>query len=621
VYKNISSCVTNCGYSSKDFGITRGVRQGCPLSAYLFIVVAEILAIKIRNNHNIKGISIGNTEIKVVQMADDTTSFLKDIRSLEEILSTLDKFRILAGLKLNLSKSEAMWLGKARESKEKPMGLKWVKGVKALGIFFSYNENEMEEKNFIDKLKELKKLLALWGQRDLSIIGRITVFKSLAFSKIIYQCNNLAVKDDFLKQVNQLAFQFIWGYKQDKVKRTAVIAKYEKGGLKMLDVTCFVEAQKVMWVKRLLKKDEGSWKTYPKYMLSKILGNHSFQCNTDIPKQQKWMPEFYKQLFASWYKCKVSDSDDPFDLRRQVLWYNKNIMVKKKEFFFKIWYEKGIILFHDILDEKGDFRSIEELSRKFNVQIKVMDYNSLKLAIPPSWKISVRKMKIPEQTISSEEHPYLCCENRLLALSIIQNRDIYWELIRRKETIPVCALRWCREYGIEESEWKIVYKFYAEIKDTKLKAFQFKILNNLVPCNLYLWRIKKSDTRNCSACNEMEDMAHYLVRCPVTAQLWVQLSNWWKSITGQEIAISERDVMLGMSIGTDKISEINQLNMIILAVKWKIHVNKQLAQKTCMYQVLIAIRQMIDTLGFIACRNHKSNKHEMIWGNILNHLT
>jgi hypothetical protein len=73
--------------------------------------VAEILAIKIRNNKDIKGIKVGDTEIKVIQMADDTTNFIQDEESLKAMLETIEKFYKYSGLKLNLSKCEALRLG------------------------------------------------------------------------------------------------------------------------------------------------------------------------------------------------------------------------------------------------------------------------------------------------------------------------------------------------------------------------------------------------------------------------------------------------------------------------------------------------------------------------------
>ena len=76
VYSHTESCILNNGWASNFFDIQRGVRQGCPLSPYLFILSAEVLATAIRKNTNIKGISVNGVEIKLSQYADDTTRIL-----------------------------------------------------------------------------------------------------------------------------------------------------------------------------------------------------------------------------------------------------------------------------------------------------------------------------------------------------------------------------------------------------------------------------------------------------------------------------------------------------------------------------------------------------------------
>ena len=68
-YKNMQSCVINNGLMSNYFTLERGVRQGDPLSPYLFVVAVESLAIAIRKNPAIRGIMIGNEETKLLQYA------------------------------------------------------------------------------------------------------------------------------------------------------------------------------------------------------------------------------------------------------------------------------------------------------------------------------------------------------------------------------------------------------------------------------------------------------------------------------------------------------------------------------------------------------------------------
>ena len=83
IYNNAQCCVTNNGYHSEFFQNASGIRQGCPISALLFILVVEVVAINIRKNDNIKGIQIQQNTLKISQLADGTTIIAQDIKSVE----------------------------------------------------------------------------------------------------------------------------------------------------------------------------------------------------------------------------------------------------------------------------------------------------------------------------------------------------------------------------------------------------------------------------------------------------------------------------------------------------------------------------------------------------------
>ena len=108
----ITSCVMNNGHSTAFFPIERGARQGDPISPYLFIIAVEILSAAIKNNENIQGITIEETETVISQLADDTDLFLDDDPiSLRTSINLINDFKECSGLSLNTEKSKIFWVG------------------------------------------------------------------------------------------------------------------------------------------------------------------------------------------------------------------------------------------------------------------------------------------------------------------------------------------------------------------------------------------------------------------------------------------------------------------------------------------------------------------------------
>ena len=198
---------------SDFFNLKRGCRQGDPISPYIFILCAEILGKMIRNNKDIKGIQINNKEFKLSRYADDTQLLLVGAEiSLKEALRSLKQNHIMSGLKINVDKTRALWIGSLSNSKETfcdEYPLDWSQEpLKASGVVFSPLVLNIWDLNSQEVLLKVKNILNQWSRRKLTLIGRITVIKSLALSKFVHLFISLpAPPNELIKELEKNVLQ------------------------------------------------------------------------------------------------------------------------------------------------------------------------------------------------------------------------------------------------------------------------------------------------------------------------------------------------------------------------------------------------------------------------------
>ena len=122
-----ASCRVLCnGDLTGDIPLERGIRQGCPLSSMLYVLVAECLACLVRTSpiNGFLVLGCAGASSVVSQYADDTTLLLRDLESVGKVLALVDFYGSASGAKLNREKSEAMWLGKWTSRTDQPLGLR-----------------------------------------------------------------------------------------------------------------------------------------------------------------------------------------------------------------------------------------------------------------------------------------------------------------------------------------------------------------------------------------------------------------------------------------------------------------------------------------------------------------
>ena len=608
-YENAYSSVTVNGYCTERFVIGRGCRQGDPLSPYLFLLVSEILGILIRRSSSISGLHLNRKTIKLLQYADDTLLTLDGTKEdLQNALKILDEFEKMSNLKINISKTQVIWIGKNRACKKQFLSehkLNWISEgySRYLGIDFSVDLSKMVDHNYCEKIKDIKRQIISWSKRTLTVLGRVIVVKTLLIPKLNYLLLSLPEPNSqIMKDINRSFYAFIWGNKPDKISREQMCQLYNEGGVKMLDIFIHAKSLKISWIRRFLNNTQEENNTF--HLLHSFLPQtccfHLYMGSVYFRKLADLMPNpFWKDVLLAWSDLVELLTND---IACQPLWNNPLIKIDNKAIFFRTWNLKGIRFVNDILKADGSFLSYFEFQRRFDIQTNFLQYYSLCNAVRTGFKKGTNIPKAIDPIIPEA------------LLLIVKTKTgcshIYQTFLKYKVKKCKSLTKWKNYLDIEDDRWRSYCQIpFQSTLDTNMRWFQIKILNRILYMKDALYKFGFVTDKKCTFCNNSEEtILHVFCLCHYSNVIWSKLESWILDNTGQKIILSNQNKLFGFC-GLNN----NALNCILIVVRREICFAKSQNKLPLFEKIISALKLYYEMEKYIYQTNLKEKKLLKKW--------
>ena len=457
---------------------------------------------------------------------------------------------------------------------------------KALGVWFATDNDKIIELNFVDRIKNMEKILNIWQSRNLSIKGKVLILKTLVVPQIQFLLGLIYVPMKTLKEIDKILFKFLWGNKPAKIKRSTIIAPVSEGGLGMIDIYSTHSAAKCSWIKRLYNNRDSKWKTSMRYMLninSDIL-NKNF--GEEVVKNGKTM--FHKQILELWAKLHGTNPKTKTDILNEYVLFNKHIRIDRKPIeakYFGTNCNQNMKIV-DILNNNGTTKSKELIEGNTDSKLSILKYNAVKRAIPIEWKTILKKTEtfpINVNNIYRSTMPLIKINNIWKQIETVTSRNIYIKTILGNIQPPTVIDTWINIYPfLELIEWKNIFTLASKItSEPYLQSLQYKIINRILNCNdkLYKWKIAQTPLCNNNNCKVNDTLEHYLCSCEDSKRVWDGIENWLRDNLSIGYKLTECEILFGIPISNTV--DLDILNFLILMGKQ--YISKQKTSKKEIY--------------------------------------
>eukprot|EP00253_Pinus_taeda_P023411 PITA_23411 len=302
--KWVLSCISTPNFSilvngtpSKTFKASRGIRQGNPISPFLFILAAEGLGRYLKQERiadNIKGLRLWGNELPIThqQFVDDIMLFGEPtVREVRNLKMALDLFAEASGMEINKDKSCTFIFNTVETVKRhltRFLGFKQGDlPTKYLGNVLDYSSKRL--KNWQGILEKLKNRVANWTFRTLNIAGRIVLVKYVLQVIPIYPLSIMAVPQGVCTKIREILRKFIWGGSSNQKKWALVSWKHmikhkEEGGLGLRDPSKLnkILGAKLWW--RWMRGGNDLWKQLWRHKYNMTDSTEDIYCMQETPK-------------------------------------------------------------------------------------------------------------------------------------------------------------------------------------------------------------------------------------------------------------------------------------------------------------------------------------------------
>jgi len=205
------------GELAEYFGSERGLRQGCSLSSYLFVICMNVLSRKIDKAAEDKHI-IYHPNCKLLKLthlcfADDLMVFVRaDKKSIEGTLEVFDDFATHSGLKISLEKSTIYMAGVPDIQKEEILQqFPFEYGalpVRYLGL--PLLTRRMTASDYLPLIEKIRSQINSWTVKALSFAGRLQLIISVIFSLTNFWIAAFRLPSACIREIDKLRSAFLW---------------------------------------------------------------------------------------------------------------------------------------------------------------------------------------------------------------------------------------------------------------------------------------------------------------------------------------------------------------------------------------------------------------------------